>query len=283
MRVLIIGNTSVVGHYIRARLSPAHNVTMAGRDIDGDMKVDLSDLTTPFNPSESFDILIHCAASFGGDEYQDMIRNEQVNAIGSFVVGHIAESTGCSHVIYISTISACVNPDNGCLGSYGLSKLHGQENLDLFCRKKRILYTALQPSQLYDKAALSKKHQPLLYHFLEQASAGKDITIHGSADPMRNYLYIEDFVDIVERVLEEKVTGIFPCVHPRSTRLSEVAAAAFNVYDQGGNVCFDASKVDPPLIYFPSDYRLYRTISYHPDTNLVDGLRYIRNYQQGWQ
>ena len=92
MRVLIIGSTSVVGHYVRARLSPVHNVTMAGRDTGADIKVDLSDLTTPYEISESFDILIHCAATFGGDEYQDMIRNEQVNAIGSFVVGHIAES-----------------------------------------------------------------------------------------------------------------------------------------------------------------------------------------------
>ena len=283
MRVLIIGNTSFVGHYIRARLSPVHNVKMAGRSTDADIKVDLGDLTTPFNASERFDILIHCAANFGGDEYQDMIRNEQINAVGAFVAGNMAKSTGCKHVIYISTISACENPDNGYLGSYGLSKRHGQENLDLFCQLKGISYTALQPSQLYDKAALSEKHQPLLYHFLERASEGKDITIYGSTNPMRNYLYIEDFVDVVKLVLEQKVTGIFPCVHPHSTRLSEIATAAFNVYAQGGNVHFDPSKADPPSIYFPNDNKLYEAIGYHPVTGLTDGIRHIRDHKRGCQ
>jgi len=276
MRILIIGDSSLIAKCVKERLEHKHSLVTAGRNNNADVYIDLaivdSKLTTDIG---NFDIIIHCAASFGGNLITDAVQNEIVNSIGSLQIGLLAKATECRHVIYLSSISSYDVPENEYFGSYGLSKKHGQDNLALLCNHFNIGFTALLPSQLYDAKSAARKHQPLFYHIIDSAKEGRDINFYGTQDPQRNYLFVEDLAVIIEKVIEHQSFGIFTCTHPRSYSLKETAEVAYKVFGKGGKVSFLTEKPNIPTVYIPEDNQLYTLIDYSPTTNLETGIMRI--------
>jgi nucleoside-diphosphate-sugar epimerase len=267
----------MVGTRLRAKLSGVHAVYTAGRHGAADLAFDLEQDAAPAI-SDTFDVIVHCAASFGGDTTDDMLRNEQVNSAGAFRVARLAQQTSCAHVVYLSTISSYEQAENGYFGSYGLSKRHGQENLDLWCRNAGIAFTSLLPSQIYDETGEARKHQPLLYHFLECARRGEDVSLFGSADPLRNYLFVGDLVDAIERVVTLRAAGVFPCLGPDSLPVSAIAQLAMEVFGTTGRVSFLPDKPNLRTVYLPHDDSLYSATGYRPLTGLREGMARFRDY-----
>lgn len=275
-RVLIIGSSSMIGQRLCARLGTAYVVTTAGRDSLADISFDLTADTKPTD-GQQFDVVVHCAASFGGGDAQGMIENELINSVGSLRVGAFAARTGCKHLVYLSSIFSYDKPENGYFGSYGLSKRHGQENLALLCREAGMQFTSLLPSQVYDEYGAARNHQPLFYRIVDCARSGGDVKLYGKNDALRNFLFVEDLAAILERVIVRQVHGVFPCVHPESHRLSEIARIAFGVFGKGGRVIFQPDKPDIPGVYIPEPGELYTLLGYSPETSLHAGMEKIRD------
>ena len=277
-RVLIIGRSSMIAQRLYARLGSAYEVTTAGRDSLADISFDLTAYTKPAD-GQQFDVVVHCAASFCGNDSQGMIENELINSVGALRVGAFAARAGCKHLVYLSSIFSYDKPDNGYFGSYGLSKQHGQENLALLCRETGMRFTSLLPPQIYDEYDEARKHQPLFYRIVDCARSGTDVTLYGKRDALRNFVFVEDLAAILERVIVRQVSGVFPCVHPVSHRLSEIAQIAFDVFGKGGRVVFQPDKPDIPDVHIPELGELYTLLGYHPETSLHAGMEKIRNAQ----
>lgn len=278
-RILIVGHSSMIGQRLRARLGSGYAVTTAGRDGRADISFDLTADTEPAD-GQQFDVIVHCAASFGGDDAQGMMENELINSVGALRVGAFAAHTGCKHLVYLSSIFSYDKPENDYFGSYGLSKRHGQENLALLCREAGMRFTSLLPSQVYDENGAARKHQPLFYRIVDCAKSGGDVTLYGKNDAMRNFLFVEDLAAILERVIVRQVSGVFPCVHPESHRLSEIARIAFDVFGKGGKVVFQPDKPDIPGVYIPDPDELYTLLDYQPETSIHAGMEKIRDAQK---
>jgi nucleoside-diphosphate-sugar epimerase len=271
-KVLIIGSNSMVGQRIQERLGIAYSVFTAGRDSYADVNFDLTKDTNQAN-GQQFDVVIHCAASFSGNDAQGMIANELTNSVGSMHAGNFAMHAGCKHFVYLSSIFIYDHPNNGYFGSYGLSKRHGQENLDLLCRGTGMLFTSLLLPQIYDERGLGRKHQPLFYRIVDCAKSGADVMFYGKHDALRNFLFVGDIAEIIEKVIVRNVSGIFPCVHPISNSLSQIANIAFDVFGKGGKVVFQLDKPNIPDVYIPPIGELYELIDYQPETSLHVGIR----------
>jgi len=267
----------MVGVRLRTKLSEFHDVYTAGRDGAADLVFDLEqDHELPI--SEAFDVIIHCAASFGGDTTNEMLKNEQVNSLGALRVARLAQETSCAHVVYVSTIFAYEHPDNGYFGSYGLSKRHAQENLRLWCRNAGVVFTALLPSQIYDEAGQARKHQAFFYHILDSARRDEDVGLFGNADPLRNYLFVGDLADAIERVVALRAGGAFPCLGPDSLPLSAIARLAMEVFGTKGRVSFLPDKPNLRTVFLPHDDSLYSATGYRPPTGMREGMVRIRDY-----
>ena len=146
----------MVGRRLHRRLSRTSVVKTAGRDEGADVPFDLAVPFVPPANALTFDVVIHCAGSFGGDGLDDAVNNEIVNAVGSLRVAQLAQAVRCRHVISVNSLSICDHPENQYFGSYGLSKKHGHENLAWGCRTLGLEYTALLASQLYDAVRRSE-------------------------------------------------------------------------------------------------------------------------------
>jgi len=277
MKIVIIGNTSMVAKRIRSRLNEMGNVLMAGRSAGADVNFDLAGDYVFDERTAVTDVIIHCAASFEGNQLDEAARNELVNSVGSFRVAQLARETGCAHLVYISSISVYDHPENQCFGSYGMSKRHAQENLAWACGQMGVRFTALVASQIYDEFGEARKHQPLFYRIIDAARAGTDVTLYGQVDAERNFLFVGDLAEVVRRVIQSGVTGTHTVVHPKSDRLSEIAETAFQVFDKGGKVVFKKDMPDIPTIHIPANTDLYGRIEYIPQTGLVAGIGMVKN------
>lgn len=273
MKVIVFGPNSMVARSLIPRLRD-HEILTVGRH-NADLLFDLES-DVPIAVTSQYDTAIICTASFGGDDPEGLLLNVKVNALGALRVAHLAVQAGCRHVILLSSLSSIDHPDNGYFGSYGLSKRQGEEDVALLCRLSGVGCTILRATQLYDVAGLGRRHQPLLYHIVDRARAGEEVVLFGRRDPLRNYLFCDDFAEMIERALIRGVTGIHPCVAPVSLPLSEIAVLAFRTFGMPQRVRFLPERPDIPTVHIPDGRELYTLLDYQPKIDLEQGLRMMQ-------
>lgn len=279
MKILIVGSSSAIGRSIGKHFEHLGLVKFAGRQ-NADLFFDLTHWDTKPTITESFDVVIHVAADFGGTAAEDLIRAELVNAVGTLSVCRLAEACHAKHLILLSSASAAYQPGDPYYGIYALSKKHAEETALLFCEGRDLALTILRPSQVYDSEGKCRKHQPLIYNMADKAQAGENICLYGTHDPLRNYLYVEDLASICSRVVETRITGVFDCPHPQNLRLSEIADAAFSAFAKGGSVEFQVDKPDLPDIPSATNHSLYDEIGFYPLIDIRQGFERIRQFRE---
>jgi nucleoside-diphosphate-sugar epimerase len=276
--VLVVGSRSFVGRRVAERLRPAHEVETAGRDEGATLRLELGGAARLPAPDERrYDALVHCAASFEPATPGGQLRNELVNAVGALEVGDLAARTGCRQVVLLSTVSVFDEHDGRLADSYALSKRHGQENLELACRAAGVALCTLCPGGIYDERGEGRRHQPLLYHIVDCARRGADFELHGKADPLRNFLHVDDLAALVEAALGLGLSGTFPVLHPESHRVGEVAELAFRVFGRGGRVVRAEDEPDLRTVRFPEGGEIYARTGRHPLIDLARGLALMRD------
>jgi nucleoside-diphosphate-sugar epimerase len=273
--VLIIGSTSTVGLSAGRFLAQNHKVSYAGRrQADYQLSLDSANLELPEN--SQFDVVIHAAADFGGNDEEVFHQTEIVNAIGTLNVCRLAQRVRAKHVIVISSAFANFIPGDPYFGIYSLSKRHADELAQLYCNKVGLPLTILRPSQLYDAESRCKSHQGLFYLIVDKAQRGEDILIHGNNDALRNYLFLDDFSEILARVVQEEATGVFNCPAPKSVRLSEIANTAYQVFNQHATIHFAENESEICDLPAVSDNGLYEKIGFEPSISLAQGIKKIK-------
>ena len=268
----------MLGKRIVQRLGARCELVSVGRHGDCDIPMDLGDPVSASPNGGTADVMIHCAASFGGNRIEELIENEVVNAVGCLRIAQLAAEMKCRHLIYISTVGAL--PENARGSSYGLSKRHGQENLELACGELGMELTSLAVTQIYDDLGEARKHQPTLYRIIDCAREGRTFPLFGDKDPLRNLLFVEDLVSVIERVMDRQATGSYAVVHPVSHRFSQIVDLVFEVFEKSANVLRCPDKPGIPSVHYPADTTLYDLINYRPETDLRTGIAMIRDRMQ---
>jgi nucleoside-diphosphate-sugar epimerase len=272
--VLIVGQTSVVGRSIGRELESTHLVSYAGR-AGGEVQLDLADPEDINEIAESFDVLVHCAADFGGSSYEEIKQAAQVNVIGALKICELARRAGVSRVVIVSSVSAHYQLGDPHFGIYSLSKRQGDEMAAYYCAKEGLPLTILRPSQIYDTESQCRQHQGLFYSIVDKAEIGEDITFYGSNNALRNLIHLDDFSEIVRLVIEREVDGIFDATAPSSTTLGELANIAYEVFGNGGKAHFNEVYPDVADLPHRDSSELYEIIGHWPSISLIEGIDQI--------
>lgn len=278
-RVLIIGSTSMVGRALADALTAGADVAFAGRR-NADLLLNLGQDFDWSTLNASYDTVVNVAAHFGTQQPHEMIEAVRVNSLGALQSCILAKHVSARHVVHISSLSASYDQSHSLYSAYSLTKRQGEELCELFCRSHALQLAILRPTQLYDETGSARAHQGMLYHILDLAAEGKDITIFGRRDPLRNYVFLPDFAEVCKRVIERGVTGRFDVAHAEVHRLSEIATLAYATFGTDGTVGFDRLKPDLEDIEVSMDTRLAEAIGYTPATSLADGIELYRRYSE---
>ncbi|WP_339267554.1 NAD(P)-dependent oxidoreductase [Paenibacillus sp. FSL R5-0470] len=278
-KIVIIGGNASLSKYLIPKLSETHHVITMGRT-NCDVYCDLSDNLGSFEIPENTDIVIHVAACAESNTDEELINTENINALGALKACMTASKANVKHFVLISSIYTALDINSSYYSIYSLSKKHAEELSTLYCKSRELPLTIIRPSQIYDAKGDFRKNQPLLYFMADQAEEGKDIAIYGSNDALRNYIHVEDLVEIIRIVIELRYLGEYCCTNPTNNKLSEIAYAAFEAFNYRGNVIFQKDKNDINDNIFINDTSLYQSIGFYPRININDGMKRLSDYRK---
>ncbi len=271
MKILIAGGSSSLARVLRPVLSPFAEVLIAGRT-GCDVELDLAWPAERFELLDGVSVVINLAAHFGGQDFASMLAAEEVNVLGALKLADACHHAGVDQLVQISSIYAGLSDESPFYNVYALSKRHAEELTQLYCRSAGLRLAILRLAQLYGEGESFRRHQPFLYALLDRAQRGEDIVLYGRNDAQRNFIHITDVAEIIARVVQQRIEGLYECASLSNVRYSKIAAAAVTAFGSASSILFDYDKQDIPDNAFAADDTLYRRIDYFPQISLAQGL-----------
>lgn len=159
------------------------------------------------------------------------------------------------------------------ISSYGIVKLAAEKYLELFRHLYNLDYTALRVSNPYGPFQDPKGQQGAISVFLHRIYEGWPISIWGDGSVVRDYLYVSDLMDVLERVAEvESRERVFNIGSGRGTSLNELVQLMVEAVGEQPTVEYlPARALDVPVSVLDVS-RAYAELGWSPKTELAEGI-----------
>lgn len=181
------------------------------------------------------DAVVHLAASGNVvDSVADPRANFQANAAGTFSVLDAARSANVGRVVFASTGGALIGNAEPPVSErslpkpispYGASKLVGEAYCQAFAHSYGMTTVALRFANIYGPYSGHKKGA--ITRFFRALHEGLPLEIYGDGTASRDFLYVDDLCDGIERGVSTPLTGatVAHIASGRETTVSELADA----------------------------------------------------------
>lgn len=153
----------------------------------------------------SFDAIFHIAGQGSAEiSFEDPVYDLQTNTLSTLLLLQYAQEFGCNRFIYASTMSVygdqpdqpvCESARSESLSFYAVSK-HTSEHYMRIYTTLGITNTALRLFTTYGPGQnMKNKKQGMVSIFLAQAIEDKIISVRGSPDRYRDFVFVDEVVD----------------------------------------------------------------------------------------
>ncbi len=276
MKVLLTGASSALASRLAPRLCDFAEVLLAGRT-NADHQLDL---TSDYRLPDKIDTLVQLAADFGGPTADDLLRAEQVNAIGTLKLYQQCALQGVKHFVYISSIYSTVSDSSPLYSAYSLSKRHAEDLLLYSARSAATQLTIIRPGPFYASGPGFRRHQPFLHQLIDKAYTGSAIELYGTHDALRNYLHADDLALILAEVVRQRLAGSYNCLALENISLKTIAQTAAAVFGQPSRISFNPDKTNIADIIFPIDDTLFQHLQCYPGISFAAGMELEAAYRR---
>jgi GDP-L-fucose synthase len=249
--------------------------------------------------------LIHCAAKVGGVKgnmdypaeftYQNLMMNTNIieEARLAGVKKLISFASTC---VFPDAVEYPLSPDKIHLGpphssnyGYAYAKRMADIQIQSYRQQYGLNYFSVIPCNIYgpgDNYDVINGHviPSLIHKFYMAKERGEDVTIWGSGNPLREFIFSEDVAKLTELLYDNYTEGV-PVILSTGEEISikDVVLLIAKIFEFKGNIHFDTTKPEGQFRK-PSDNSVIRNM--FPDfkfTPIEDGLRksinwFIDNY-----
>lgn len=232
-----------------------------------------------------FDAIIHLAGQSSGQiSFEDPDYDFQTNVVSTVKLIEYALRTKSFRFIYASSMSVYGNvPDLPIAESrepqpisfYGIGKLTSEQYLKMY-QGKGLEATSVRLFNVYGpNQNMNNLKQGMISIYLAQLLKNDQIIVKGALDRFRDFIYIDDVVNFICRILDDqdsigKVfncgTGIRTTVDELIKELARISGISKKVIQEG------ATPGDQKGIYADTSL-VQKTFGFIPEKNLEDGLR----------
>ena len=296
-KILITGGAGFIGSHLTATLvARGHEVVVLDNLLRGNkipkevlkkiqfIKGSVTDADTVFKAAQGCDYIYHLAAILGVDIVADNpTETMEVEVVGMKNVGDAA-LVNKAKIIYASTsgiyghnaIEQSVTEDIMVdpRTSYAMAKRYNELYLAALHEEKGLDCIALRYFNVYGPRQDTRMVTPL---FIEQALAGKPLTVFGTGEQTRDFTHIDDTVKATI-LAGENVTGfqIFNVANEKEETIYNLAKKIKVATNSDSEIkLIDAPKkrydYEVGRRYGNSD-KLYSFVGYKPSTDLEEGL-----------
>lgn len=299
-KVLVTGGAGFIGSHIARRLADTgYNVTvidnLATGDeqnipegvefIDGDISVQRVISALPGN---EFSAVLHLAAQSSGEvSHANPGHDLKVNTLGTLYLLQWCKKHRVPRFLYASSMAIYGDPDHvpvsentpcNPLSFYGISKLSSEQYIRSFAREG-LDTTCFRMFSVYGPGQnMTNMKQGMVSIFLAYLMKNERIWVKGSPDRFRDFIYIDDVVDVWCKSLENENTfgKIYNLATGTKTRVGELVEkeiATFGYDPAAYPVLFEGSTPADQFGLYADISLLKRDLGWKPAVSLDDGLR----------
>ncbi len=304
MKSLVTGGAGFIGnHVVNKLLSCGHDVVVLDNFLRGnklDKKVmdnmqliegDIRDWETVYRASQGCDLIFHFAAILGVDIVADNpVLTMETEMKGIMNLAKAAILNGTEKLIYASTsgvygksaIEKAVNEDFSVApnSSYAIAKRSNEIYLAALFQEKGLASASIRFFNVYGP---KQDHRMVIPRFFKQAMEEKPISVFGTGKQTRDFTYIDDVCEAVERISRVDLTSeIINVANTDEFSIHELAKKIIKVTESkseialisppGGRYDFEVER------RYGSSEKLKRLTGFSPSTPLEEGLKKTFNY-----
>jgi UDP-glucose 4-epimerase len=303
-RILITGGAGFIGSHLASHLSRAgNNVTILDDFSSGTIanvasgvrvvEGSIADQNVVQNAMRDCDAIFHLAAlvSVPGC-IENWQYGHQVNIGGTINVFEAAVAEGGLPVIYASSAAVYGDQEYGIcsettlpvpLSPYGADKLSCEHHARAFYETAQLPSVGLRFFNIYGPGqSIASPYAGVIARFCNNASAGTSHTVFGDGQQVRDFVFIDDLVEILHRFLNQVVASRGAvvsnvCTGEATNLLDLVAGIDKIVPGSGRDVTFKKGR-SGDIVYSQGDTtQMQNLIGEMTWTSLVTGLRRTLN------
>lgn len=219
-KVLILGAGGFVGLALTRALSAAGiSLIAVGRHPELAKMVGIRHIDENFTSPEQFALqlpecraVVHLASAStpGGSAGRPMVELES-NLRTTFALLHALQETPDCHLLYLSSGGTLYgDADNGPVGEghliqpksyYGAGKAAAEHFITAWTMQYAAGATILRPSNLYGPGQTTRQGFGIIPTAFDAIRHGTPVTVWGDGNTIRDYLFIDDFIDLCRRIL----------------------------------------------------------------------------------
>ena len=246
----------------------------------------IKDLVKKINPS----ILIHLAAqaSVSISSKNPQLDND-INLNGSLNLFFNSINSELKKFIFFSTGGAIYGEKIGKkfnendlpkpLSPYGISKLNFENYLNYFSSQgiSKSEITILRPSNIYGPWQNPDGEAGVVSIFANKMLMKEKVSIFGSGNEYRDYIYVDDVINFIYKVLNSKITGTFNLSSGISTKTIEIFDKVSNYLGYKNLPAF-YDKREGDIFGIELDNSKSKSLGWATKINLKDGLSNTINF-----
>lgn len=235
-------------------------------------------------PQDKYDAIFHIAGQSSGEiSFDDPIYDIRTNTESTILLLKFALKNGCTRFIYAGTMSVYGDKPDRPISEgaeckpqsfYGVGKLASEQYMRIY-EQYGINSTSLRLFNVYGPGQnLSNMRQGMVSIFMAQMLDSNTILVKGSGERYRDFIFIDDVVDIFIKSVTEKMsfnkivnigTGV-------KTTIKELLSMLSDLHDKKVDVLYKGSTSGDIYGISASTSELDRIYANYPLTQLQVGL-----------
>ena len=241
MKILITGSSGFVGKHLVKKLSRNHKI--ATYDLIKGQDVLDSELLA--QKLKDVDLIVHLAAFISATEsWQKPMEYMKNNALGTLSVIRCAIDAGVKKIIFFSSAAVKAKP----LTPYAISKISAEERkMSLKENISQDLKTFLiRPENIYGSGQ-KEAYGYVIHNFIKSVQAGKSVNIYGDGYQTRDFVYIDDVVQTVEKLIKLKTMSgtVISLGTGKPTKIINLAKTTMKILNKEVEIKFSNERNEP--------------------------------------
>lgn len=297
MKILLTGGLGQVGSYLAERFSENNEITildnfsnrLSNIKLPSKIKIIKGDIRDQNEVNElvsKADTIIHTAAQINVNKsIDDPIYDAENNINGTLKLLEASRRSDVRRFIYISSaavygdpITLPINEEHPTypLSPYGLSKLTGERYSLLYHSLYALPVVCLRPFNIFSpRQNPGSPYSGVITKFIERIRNDQNPVIFGDGNQTRDFVYIEDVVDVIFNTMENKkaVGELFNIGTGKPTKVKELAEVLIEISNRKLELEFTKALTGDIRESYADITKARRILGYKPKYSLEQGLK----------
>jgi len=247
-------------------------------------QIDIRDKFMLINEFKGYDLIIHLAALINVEEslkYPDLYHSVNVN--GTLNVLESARINEINQIIFSSSAAVYGNPIRlpidedhvlNPVSIYGATKVIGETYLKVYSHVFGINCKILRFFNVYGPGQ-SGEYSGVISTFLRNIFEGKPLIVYGDGNQTRDFVFVEDICNIIERLIDLDIQGysVFNVGTSKPTSINKLIEILQEIFGRRFKVVYTRERAGDLKHSYANNKRLLKALGSYSFIPLYEGLK----------